>query len=334
METNPETPRIDDIIKLSLIIYQIVSMLLVFYFDFSDLVTFIKQNDDESVNVFKRMFINYNCYAQIWVNSSNWKRSLSLFMTVAALLKKDAQSRHAQQELEMQQNNNDQKDDTEAQTSTQIEPANATEPVDNGNNCKGCWGLCTGCKIFGTWYKLVWDQKYGRITMALHVLSWIYGLLLFPITMTHTLVSIWIYIWIIIIFLVILVIVFILVRFIVGLSCCCQCWRNWGLRIFGMEFTKDFKKDERGCLWYCNQCVPNSDSIIISTVSSPLTFAWIYTTYLFLVLSTAYLYGGQESKPKYFSSVYTVMTERKIVEYFENVTKSFSDVWGFVSALI
>lgn len=291
-------------LKLTLIVYQIISMIMVFYFDINDLVIFIKQNNEGSI--LKLLFTDYNCFIQIWVNSPNWKRCGSIVFAL-----------HSMQLLGNEERNNHYTQNVEMQNQDEVE--SGLEITQNDDSLS---------KLIRREINSILRLKNGKFHLALVFLACLYLLLLGPALITHTGPSFIVYCWIIILFLIILFVIIKLMRIVMSFNCCCEWWKQHGLNIFGLEFTQKII-DEQGRL-------DTSSEFVNGLYKSPVFYMWTYTLYLFLVLSMAYFYSGLidgNGGSSYINAVITVLSERKVTDYINDSTKSFGDRFRMIAAL-
>lgn len=303
--------RIKPAIPTMLLLWQIISMLLNFYLDFSAFKDYYDSNNDQAA------FLIYNCYAQRIIVSSNFKKAASLVMTLmvwmytSCLVGTGNQKEIGLDTIETDQEN-DNNNNENGKTETKI-----NENKDNEEDSKSftIWD-CINKPLKGIWW----------------LLAIIYLLTYIPVGITHGFVGFIAYVWVAL-FVYILCILFSFIVFLLKRICKCCCNQKWWELIGGGHEFEGFINWIRCC--GCKCCSDKDDfneeenGNNIKGLSSPLTFSAVLIVYTTLILTCGYWYGGDT----YIEAFDRVINERKIVDYMAGRAESIGDGYAFVATL-
>ena len=291
------------ILPTILLLWQITSMLINFYFDFTQLAEYHSNHKDNDAAALPK---SYNCYAQVIIVSSNAKKSFSLGISFGAWLYTRCFLKHRK----------DYDDDKNTEDIDDIEMQSDNDRTDTANQ-----------QETNNW--TFWDCINKPLKLVYWLLAFIYLIIFFPSFFTHGIVGMAVYCWIMLI----VYGICLLISFIVYLfkKCCNNKW--WDLIGGGGEY-------EALCIYLCDCCFrkkswdPNKMDIekhkkSLKGWNSPLSFTAALLGYTMVVLACSYWYSGNG----YFEAIDRVITERKTGDYFESMVNSAVDIYKLFAAV-
>eukprot|EP01084_Bolivina_argentea_P155794 271489_1 len=275
--------------KTILLLWQIISIIFVFALDIMHLVKYL---DNDKSKIGWQGWLNYNCYAQTVLNSSNLKRVISVFS------------------FDSLDDDEEEEDEMAVQTQieiTSIEPTRDTQETEGAGDALSVMDQENVNRPIQIPNRTMLNQQLKK------VLRWLVKLYFAsagPCLLTHYVSGMVCYCWIGVIIFVGITLYFAIIYVLERFTCCKNKW----LIPFGGNLLSTFPYN--GGKW--------------DSWNGPVVFVGFYFFFVIVMLSMSYWYTGQS----YITSIGTVMTERKIVDYMLIMQESFVNKYRFIVTLV